>query len=168
MDSKKWRLVVEIGGMTVVVVSLLVVVFELQQNTAAIRGATLGAVAERQQFELYWSGEIAPVFVKAIQTPDQVNAIEAWQLSEWLTSAMNARVSEYSQYRLGLANEETWLTTKATIQMMLSFEWSQEWWSIYRDGPWDQEFVALVDSIVEESTYDYNEVLEQLSEIGTD
>jgi len=64
MKRKKWRLIVEIGGVAVVVVSLLVVVFELRQNTAAIRGSAISAVAERQQFELYWSGEMAPVFVK--------------------------------------------------------------------------------------------------------
>ena len=66
MKKKKWRLIVEIGGVAAVVASLLVVVFELRQNTAAIRGSAISAVAERQQFELYWSGEIAPVFVKAI------------------------------------------------------------------------------------------------------
>jgi hypothetical protein len=47
LKKKQWRLIVEIGGVAAVVVSLLVVVFELQQNTAAIRGATIDAVAER-------------------------------------------------------------------------------------------------------------------------
>ena len=135
LKKKKWRLIVEVGGVTAVVVSLLIVVFELQQNSAAIRGATMGAVAERQQFELYWSGEMAPVFVKAIQSPSQVNAIEAWQLSEWLTAAIVARRNEFSQYKMGLVNEESWLLTEGTIQLMFSFKWSRDWWAVYREVP---------------------------------
>jgi len=168
MKRKKWRLIVEIGGVAVVVVSLLVVVFELRQNTAAIRGATLGAVAERQQFELYWSSEIASDFVKAIQSPSQLSPVEGWRMSEWLTAAIVARQNEYSQYRMGLVSEESWQLTEGTIQLMLSVEWSQNWWAVYREVPWDEAFISRVDTLVEESTFDYNEVLKQLSEIGTD
>ena len=64
MKSLNWRLVAELVGLTAVFVSLLVVVFELRQNTSALRGSTLYAVTEQKQFELHWGSEIAPIQVK--------------------------------------------------------------------------------------------------------
>ena len=167
MSNQKWRPVAEVGGMLVVVASLLIVVYELRQNTDALRGSTIDAVTEHQQFELYWSSEIAPVFVKAIQTPAELDAVEAWQLSEWYTAAITARQNEFSQYKLGLVDEQTWLVTEGIIQLMLSFKWAQEWWAIYREIPWDEEFTLRVDELVEESTFDYKQFVEQISNVGS-
>lgn len=154
--------------MLVVVSSLLIVVYELRQNTDALKGSTLNAVSEHQQFELYWSGEIAPVFIKAILNPAEMDAIDAWKLSEWYTAAIVARQNEFSQFKLGLVNEKTWLVTEGIIQLMLSFQWSQEWWQIYRELPWDEEFVLRVDELVETSTLDYKAIVEQISNVGAE
>jgi hypothetical protein len=40
------------------------------------------------QFNLHWSAEISEVFPKAIETPGDLTSTEAWQMNEWLTSAM--------------------------------------------------------------------------------
>ena len=154
--------------MAVVVVSLFVVVFALRQNTDALKGATVDAIFERQQFELYWSGEIAPIFIKAIQSPSQLSAAESWQLSEWFTAAIAARHNEFSQYKLGLIDEKTWLITEGVIQLMFSFGWSQDWWELYRELPWDDEFKKRVDDVIQGSTFDYNEMLDQFSKFGSE
>jgi len=161
-------LIVEIGGMAVVVVSLIVVVFELRQNTDALKGATVDAIFERQQFELYWSGEIAPIFVKAIQSPSQLSAAESWQLSEWFTAAISARQNEYLQYKLGLIDENIWLTTEGIIQLMFGFGWSKDWWDVYRDVPWDDEFKQRVDYLIETSTINYDGMLDKFSKFGSE
>ena len=166
MSNQKSRLIVEVVGIIVVVVSLLIVVFELRQNTDALRGATLDAITERGQFELQWSSDIAPIVVKAIQDPSQLDTVEAYRLGEWLTAAMNARQNEVIQSQLGLLDERTWAAMEHVIQAVLGYEWSREWWSIYRGGFFNQEFVMRVDELIEESTFDYRELLEQLSNIG--
>lgn len=83
-----------------------------------------------------------------------------------LWAAIVARQNEFSQYEMGLVDEDAWLLTEGTIQLMLSFEWSRERWNVYREVPWDSEFTARVDQMIEESTLDYKDVLEQLSKIG--
>jgi hypothetical protein len=168
MNDRKWRLIVEVGGIAVVVASLMLVVFELRQNTNALRGSTMDAITERGQFELHWSNEIASIFVKAIQDPSQLDTVEAYRLSEWMSAALNARQSEFVQYQLGLLDENGWLPIENVIELMFSFEWSREWWLIYRGGYWNQDFTSRVDQLIEESNIDYKEILEQLSNIGSD
>lgn len=168
MNERNWRLIVEVGGVAVVVASLLLVVFELRQNTDALRGATLDAITERGQFELHWSSEIAPIFIKAVQDPSQLDTIEAYRLGEWMTSALNARRNEFAQYQLGLLDESSWLASESIIQFLFSHEWAREWWLIYRGAFWNQDFVKRVDELVETSPFDYEEILEQLSNIGSD
>lgn len=168
MSNKVWREYAEIAGIAALVISLLLVVFELRQNTNALQGATTDAISERQQFELYWSSELAPVFVKAIRTPEQLTAAETWQLSEWHTAAIAARQNEFLQYTLGLINEAEWRTTEGVIQLMFSFKWSQDWWRAYREVPWNGDFIRRVDELVENNEFDYEALLEQFSRFGAD
>jgi len=167
LSTRKWRLVVEAGGAAIVVVSLLLVVFELRQNTDALRGSTIDAITEHGQFELYWSGEIAPIVVKAVQDPAQLDIVESFQLGEWLTSAMNARQNEFAQFQLGLLDQQSWTALENVIEVILGYDWAREWWSINRNALYNEEFAAHVDKIVEESTFDYAQVLDQLSKIGS-
>lgn len=166
MNNSKWRLIVEGGGIAFVVVSLLLVVYELRQNTNALRGSTLDAITEHGQFELHWSSEIAPVVIKAVQNPSQLDLVEAFQLGEWITAAMNARQNEFVQFQLGLLDEPSWAALEGVIQVILGYEWAREWWVIHR-AYFNREFGARVDEILEESTFEYADVLEQLSEIGS-
>ena len=150
------------------VVSLIIVVYELRQNTNALQGTTTDAISERQQFELYWSSELAPVFIKAIRTPNQLSASEIWQLSEWHTSAIAARQNEYTQYRLGLIEEVDWQTTEGVIQFMFSFKWSQDWWESYREIPWNDDFRRRVDELIEKNEFDYEELLDRSVSFGSE
>ena len=145
MSTRNFREYAELIGIAALVISLIVVVYELRQNTNALQGTATDAISERQQFELYWSSEIAPVFVKAIKDPEQLTASEIWQLSEWHTSAIAARQSEFSQYRLGLIEDTDWQTTEGVIQFMFSFKWSRDWWEAYREIPWNDDFKQRVD-----------------------
>ena len=167
LRSRKWRLIIEIGGAAIVVFSMMLVVFELRQNTDALKGSTIDAITEHGQFELYWSSEIAPIIVKAVQDPAQLDIVEAFQLGEWLTSAMNARQNEFVQHRLGLLDQQAWTALENVIEVILGYDWAREWWSINRSALFNEEFVAHVDRIVDESTFEYAQVLDQLSKIGT-
>ncbi len=168
MSTRNFREYAELIGIAALVISLLVVVYELRQNTNALQGTAIDTISERQQFELYWSSEIAPVFVKAIKDPEQLTASETWQLSEWHTSAIAARQSEFSQYRLGLIEDTDWQTTEGVIQFMFSFKWSQDWWVAYREIPWNDDFKQRVDDLIETNEFDYEDLLDRMSRFGTE
>ncbi len=168
MSTRNFREYAELIGIAALVISLIVVVYELRQNTNALQGTATDAISERQQFELYWSSEIAPVFVKAIKDPEQLTASETWQLSEWHTSAIAARQSEFSQYRLGLIGDSDWQTTEGVIQFMFSFKWSQDWWEAYREIPWNDDFKQRVDDLIETNEFDYEDLLDRMSRFGTE
>jgi len=168
MSTGKWREFAELIGIVALVVSLVLVVYELRQNTYALQGTATSSISERQQFELYWSSEIASVYVKAIQTPSDLSATEAWQLSEWFTAAIAARQNEYLQFQLGLIDESDWRTTEGVIQLMFSFQWSRKWWEAYREIEWNDDFKQRVDELVATTMFDYAELLEQISQFGVD
>lgn len=133
-----------------VVVSLVYVAIQIRQNTRAVRGATAHAVTERQQTELHWSHELAPVFVKAIETPGQLTSAEAWSLNEWLTAAVVMRQNEYRQFRLGLLERDAWKQSEEVILMLLSLEWTRNWWDVVGREQVDPELAAHVDGLLEE------------------
>ena len=168
MSTKTFREYAELIGIAALVISLVIVVYELRQNTSALQGTATDAISGRQQFELYWSSEMAAVFVKAIKYPEKLTAIESWQLSEWHTSAIAARQSEFSQYRLGLIEESDWQTTEGVIQSMFSFKWSRDWWEAYRKFPWNDDFKQRVDDLIEKNDFDYTDLLDQFSRFGTE
>jgi len=168
LSTRNFREYAELIGIAALVISLIVVVYELRQNTNALQGTAIDTISERQQFELYWSSEIAPVFVKAIKDPEQLTASETWQLSEWHTSAIAARQSEFSQYRLGLIEDTDWQTTEGVIQFMFSFKWSQDWWVAYREIPWNDDFKQRVDDLIETNEFDYEDLLDRMSRFGTE
>ena len=77
----------EVLGAGGVIISLIYLAAQIRQNTRAIRGATLNAVTQHQQFELKWSAEIGSSLRKAIHAPDTMSEDDTWQVSEWVTSA---------------------------------------------------------------------------------
>jgi len=166
LNKGNWKEYAEFTGIAALVMSLILVVYELRQNTDALQGTTTDAIFERQQFELYWSSELAPTFVKAIRNPEDLDASETWQLSEWHTSAIAARQNEFSQYRLGLIEEADWQTTEGVIQLMFSFKWSRDWWQAYREVPWNEDFKRRVDNLIETNEFDYEELLDRFARFG--
>ncbi|MEJ2503508.1 MAG: hypothetical protein P8177_09405 [Gemmatimonadota bacterium] len=140
--------VAEAGGAVAVVLSLLYLSVQIRQNTRAVRGSTAHAVTERQQVELHWSHEIASIFAKAIETPDQLNSAEAWSLSEWLTAAIVMRQNEFRQYRLGLLDEDSWKQAENVILMVLSLTWARNWWYVLGREQVQEDLAARIDELL--------------------
>ena len=80
-------------------------------------------MTQTQQNELRWGSEIAGVFTKAIENQTALTPVEAWQMSEWLMSAMAARQNEYVQYRHGHITQEVWQASESIIRILASFDW---------------------------------------------
>ena len=77
------------------VVTLLYLAIQIRQNTRAVRGSTIHAMTDSMQAELHWSHEIAAIWTKSFENPEQLTSAEAWSLSERLTAALAARQNEF-------------------------------------------------------------------------
>ena len=127
----------EVVGAIAVIVSLIYLAFQVRQNTRALRGATLDAITNHQQDELRWSADMAPIWKKVFQSPDDLTFEESWQASEWLNAAFTARQNEYFQFRHGLLDEEVWaLTTDQAGELWVGTSGGvatrqQEFWHVF-------------------------------------
>ena len=119
----------EIIGAIAVVVSVLYLAFQIRQNTQATQGATIQGVTDTIQRENRWSSDLGEVFLKAIESPDTISKVEAFQVGEWLTAAMSARQNEYLQYRRGLIDKEMWEASRGIIQTIMSIRFCRDWWN---------------------------------------
>ena len=156
----------EIFGAIGVIATLVYLATQIRQNTRAIRGATLNAVTQHQQFELRWSAEMGPSIRKAIHTPDQMSEDDVWQVSEMFTAFFVARQNEFSQYKQGLLSEEDWMSRESIIRVTLGIEWGQHWWLTFGKEYFTTEFVELVGRIMDASDYDFAETMKEFEKGG--
>lgn len=164
-----WEAVAAIGelvGGCGVIITLVYLAIQIRQNTRAVRGATLNAVTQHMQYENRWSAEIGSSFRKALHAPDEMTEDDAWQMGEWLTAAFVARQNEYSQYQQGLLSARDWHRSEKIIAIIVGIKWTQRWWATYGREPFTDEFVAVVDRIIERDSFDSAGILKKVTELG--
>lgn len=145
------------------IATLVYLALQIRQNTQAVRGSTLHAVTQTQQAELRWGSEIAEVFTKAIENSTALTPVEAWKMSEWLLSAMAARQNEYVQFRHGHIAQEVWEASERIISLLVSFDWSRNWWASFGRVSFSQEIAEVVDGLMaKERIVDLNEIVQTL------
>jgi hypothetical protein len=108
MNLQKCALVAEIVGSIAVVVTLVVLIFEVRGNTEAIRAGNRQSIAERTgNFALAVAGnpELA-----AIQGQALGNATEIQQANSYMVAALQLVQESYFLYQDGLLDEAIWRT----------------------------------------------------------
>ncbi len=156
----------EILGAIGVIATLAYLAVQIRQNTRAIRGSTLSALTQHQQFEIHWSSELAGPLQRAIHRPDEMSEEDVWQVSELFTAFFVARQNEFSQYKQGLLGEEDWKSRESIIRVTLGIEWAQHWWLTFGKDYFTTEFVELVGRIVDASDYDFAETMKKFEKGG--
>lgn len=131
--------------------TLVYLAAQIRQNTQAVRGSTIHAMTDSMQAELQWSHEIAAIWTKSFEHPEQLTSTEAWSLSSWLTSALMARQNEFFQYRRGLLDSELWEASEGIIRINLSTPWTRDWWEVSGRGGCASAFVAHVDGLLDQA-----------------
>lgn len=137
----------EVIGAIAVVVSLIYLALQIRQNTKAVRGTTINSLTQHMRDELRWSSDMAPAWKKVMETPDELNFEESWQLSEWVTAAFNSRQNEWLQYQQGLIGKEIWEAQANVIQIIMGIDWTQKWWRDYGSKNLLPSFVAEVERV---------------------
>ena len=147
----------EIVGAIAVVATLGYLAVQVRQNNRFIRGSTISAITQQQQFELHWSSESA--MRKVIENPEDLTEDEIWKVSELFTASLLARQNEYFQYTQGLLLEGNWQASKKIINVTFGTKWSRNWYETYGRESIIDVFSTEVDGILATSEFDMNKVL---------
>jgi hypothetical protein len=160
--SVNWEAVGAIGeviGALAVIATLLYLAIQVQQNTKAIKGATLNTITQHKQFELRWSSDISSAWRKSLSEPESLTEDESWQIAEWMSSSFVARENEFFQFKQGLIDGDTWQASKNIIKFALSSPWSLKWWEEFGTKAHTVPFVSVVNDVIESSDVDYAEIV---------
>jgi hypothetical protein len=130
-----------------VVIGLVLVAFQFQQNTDAIRlQARLGASGSVQNAELSVAGDtLAEAWAKSILTPSELTPSEIVQVWSYLTAGMTGVHQNW------LAHDAGYTTTRDLEQMArpattyLNYPFGLVYWNATKNFQYDPDFVAIVD-----------------------
>jgi hypothetical protein len=119
--------------------------FELRQSTRTTQATASQSVTEAEsQAILQWV--IYPDIVLSFSKPE-LTAEETIRLHSWLAFYARAHENYWSQFRLGVIDEETFQRYERAIAITLSFERNRNWWANMR-GNFDPSFTARIDALL--------------------
>lgn len=145
-----WKEVMTAGG---VIGSLLFVGFEIRENTRAVRGATIQAIAD-QSFQYNtelvqdenWMRLMAMVWEDTISV--STLGPEDWVRLSWgLVASTRIMENRYRQVQLGILGEEALgQLGGATNQNWYGSRMFRDWWaSANPEARWSADFVAFME-----------------------
>ncbi|MEQ8331025.1 MAG: hypothetical protein RH859_11250 [Longimicrobiales bacterium] len=145
-----WKEVVTAGG---VITSLLFVGFEVRENTRAVRGATIQAIAD-QSFQYNtdlvqdenWMRLMAMVWEDTISVTS-LGPEDRVRLSWGLVASTRIMENRYRQVQLGILGEEALgQLGGATNQNWYASRMFRDWWaSSSPETRWSADFVAFME-----------------------
>ena len=110
MNLQKWALVAEIVGSVAVVVTLVVLIFEVRGNTEALLAGNRQSIAARTgDFALTVAGNPELAAIQA-QVLGATTSAEIQQASSYMVATMQLVQESYFMYRDGLLDEAIWRT----------------------------------------------------------
>ncbi len=167
MKLEKWGLIAEIVGAFAIVVTLVMLIFEIRGNTEELRAAALTNLADRNQalmLTVLTSPQLVEAGSREIQG-EELNAAQRLLLDQYFAATLKAHEESFIAYRAGRLEEEVWQTRANLLVGMLSNERQLRRWVGRRDSGWYvQDFVDWLDRALEESGGE--EYTRWLEEIG--
>lgn len=144
---KKIHRVGELLAAVAVVVSLLIVAYEVQQNSEWQRQGTTQELINAYTgilTLLTQNGDLRCAYIKGISDFDSLNGSEALAVSAYLLALMRHREDLYFQYLNGAVEPSIWAGfDKATREVMQRSGWQQ--WFARRRSWFSDEFQAYID-----------------------
>jgi len=108
LEGEFWKRVPEIVGVVSVVGSLIFVAFEIQQNTDAVRSATIQAMSQQSFDSLAFFVENADLRAAWIADEQGVATEEQlMQIRSYWAARLRAQQNRFLQIKLGILDEET-------------------------------------------------------------
>jgi len=141
-----WRGLAEILGIVGVIGSLLFVAMEIQQNTDAVRSASIQGVLDQS-----FAANLPPVDNASLReaiysAPDELNDDQRRQLAWFYAALIRVQLNRFYQAQVGVLDEESVLELGARggVFQVPTFK---SWWAT-QGGRYSPEFEDFIDSIV--------------------
>ena len=133
-----------------VLVGIFFLIYEIQQNTDAIRSQTRAAIYSGAQEELWQNMEYPDVTLNMVDTDNEMSAEEKIRFDAWMTASMRAREFAWIEYRNGTLDSTFWESDQNVIAIILGTERGRIWWNEVGRLGFGPEFVAFVDEFMKE------------------
>jgi len=150
MKLKKYALISEIIGSFAVVVTLIVLIVEIRENTAAIHAANRQSISERiehRTIAIATSPQLSRLLV-AVQEPGaiKIGSSEWWQLSSFYAALLTATEEAYLQYQDGRLTKEFFDARANRALLLLNNPVGRDYFSGAREaGFFVPEYMEWVD-----------------------
>jgi len=138
----------EIIGAVAIVVTLVILIFEVRGNTEELRAATLSNIAERtQEVNLLKvrNLQFAEVMTR-LEAGDELSPAESYQVIDYLLSVLKVAEESFISYKAGSLDEDIWLTRASAALAHLQDDRSRAMYISIRDrGSLTAEFTNWLD-----------------------
>ena len=149
MKLEKWALMAEITGAVAIVVTLVILIFEVRGNTGEVRAATLSSIAGRtQEVNLLKvrSLQFAEVMAR-LDAGDELSPAESAQVIDYLLAVLKVAEESFISNRDGRLDEDVWLTRGTAALLHIHEERSKAMYLVIRDrGSLTTEFTDWFDA----------------------
>ncbi|WOJ93775.1 hypothetical protein R0135_01080 [Congregibacter variabilis] len=145
-----WKGYVEAIGIVAVVLSLLLVTYELRQNTLATQQAAASTYAETwRNIELFVAGnyEFSEILVKSIRGAE-LTPHEQFRIEVFYRSIFRGWQNSFLQYQVGMLSDELWEAERSNLEgILLGDQGMIPYWRLERDT-YTESFRILVDGML--------------------
>jgi len=148
MKLERFSSLLEAVSSVAVVVTLVILIVEIRQNTEALNAQSRQSVLVAAQTSLLKLVD-HPEVIAAISKPGALTADENIQIDAFFTASMRSREFSWLQFRRGLIDEEQWKTELAVIRSVMSSPRIRLWWSRLGRTYVSAEFARFVDDSIE-------------------
>ena len=127
-----------------VIGGLLLVAYELRQNTQHVIGETVRELYSeyRSIIRSEYESEIAALEVKCIERPEDLTDTEILEISAYLTVIVGFYDQHYDLYELGVVRSSGLDGLKSEVDFVLASKFGRAWFAENRE--WMQPEVALI------------------------
>jgi hypothetical protein len=128
-----------------VLLGIFFLIYEIQQNTDAIRSQTRAAIYGGAQEELWKNMEFPDVTLNMLVTDHELSTEEKIRFDAWMSASMRAREFAWIEYRNGSLDATYWESDRNVIAIILGNERGRIWWNEVGRLGFGPEFVTYVD-----------------------
>jgi hypothetical protein len=156
MTRENWRSVGEFVGFAAIVASLVMVAFELKQNTDMTRAQITQSRAEAAiglADTFYNSDHIPEIFVKA-ENGEELTDEEVARYRFWLRASLRNQDNNLQQYNQGLLADHMPRAVAGSVRNIISHSAiSRRYWTASK-RTFSDEFIDFVDAALSDSSDD--------------
>lgn len=133
-----------------VLLGIFFLVYEIQQNTDAIRSQTRAAIYSGAQEELWKNMEYPDVTLNMLVADHELSPEEKVRFDAWMSASMRAREFAWIEYRNGNLDATYWESDRNVIAIILGTERGRTWWNKVGKLSFGPEFTSYVDDYMKE------------------